>query len=151
MVALFLRKRSLLGRYLVVPFLVAAVALIGPAAVAQTLCPPDCDMHKPAPALPSCCENPVLEREPLEAAGHGTHSTPLPQPCCDGKLCLDSSASAPELTIALNLVECDIGAPARLSERAQSIRTASPIKRSFEPDIKGPPIPVFIRTCVFLI
>ena len=151
MVELFLRKGFLLGRYLVVSLLVAAVGLIGPAAIAQTLCPPDCDMHRPVPAVPACCESSVMEHEAMEIEGHGTHTTSLPQPCCEGKLCIDSSASVPELTIALTSVECDINVPASLDHQEHFIPSSPPVKLISELDIKGPPIPVYIRTCVFLI
>ena len=151
MIELFLRKRSRLGRYLVVPFLIIAVGLIGPAAFAHTFCPPDCEMHKPAPAPPSCCENTAMEHEAMDTSGHDTHSIPSSEPCCEGNLCIDSSASAPELTFALSSIESDINAPASLCDQARFIPSAWPVKRFSEPNIKGPPIPVYIRTCVFLI
>jgi hypothetical protein len=87
----------------------------------------------------------------METEGHGTHTTPSPEPCCEGKLCIDSSASAPELTIALSSIECDINVPASLRDQAHFIPSASPVKLFSELDVKGPPIPVYIRTCVFLI
>ena len=151
MFGLLLRIRSQPGRYFVVPFLIVALAFIGPAAIAQTLCPPDCAMHKPAPAPPSCCENSAMEHEAMETAGNTSHAVPAPEPCCEGKLCLDASASAPELTIALSSIESAINAPAAPYEQAHPRTSISPVGRSFERHIKGPPIPVYIRTCVFLI
>ena len=151
MFGLFLRIRSQPVRYLVVPFLVVAIALIGPAAIGQTFCPPDCDMHKPVPALPSCCEDSAIDHGAMQTAGNTTQAVPAPEPCCEGKLCLDASASAPELTIALSSIESDINAPAVPYEQAHYVTSISPVGLSFEPDIKGPPIPVYIRTCVFLI
>ena len=151
MCGLLLQIRSLPGRYLVVPFLVVAIALIGPAAIGQTFCSPDCDMHKPAPALPSCCEDSAIDHGPMQTAGKTTQAVPAPEPCCEGKLCLDASASAPELTIALSSIECDINAPTGLYEQAHFMESISSMRLAFEPDLKGPPIPVYIRTCVFLI
>ena len=147
----FFSKLSLLGRYFLIPLLVIAVGLLGPAAAAQMVCPADCDMHTPVPVLPSCCENPKMEHEAMGTAEHSPLSSPSPEPCCEGKLCIDSSAALPELTIALSNVECDISAPASLCGQAPPIQSFSPVKFSSKLDIKGPPIPVYIRTCVFLI
>jgi hypothetical protein len=151
MIDLFLRQRSLLGRYLVIPLLVAAVGLLGPAAAAQLACPPDCDMLEPVSSLPTCCEDSDVVHEPTITAQHSPHSSPSPEPCCEDKPCLDSSAVVPEVTIALSSIECEINAPASVRGQAPLIQSASPARFFSEPDVKGPPIPVYIRTCVYLI
>ena len=146
MVEHLLRNLPLLGRYSVILLLVVVVALLGPAAAAQTFCPPDCDMHKPAPAPPSCCESSAMDHQAMGTSGHGPLSSPSPEPCCEGNSCIDPSAVVPEFTLALSSIESDINASANRRDQMSYIQFAASVKVSFEPNLKGPPIPVYIRT-----
>jgi hypothetical protein len=108
-------------------------------------------MHKPVPSLPSCCDNPDKVHEAMGTAGHDARPGPLPEKCCDGRLCLDSAAPAPELTAAMSSIESGVNAPPDRRNQATFVLSTSSVKPYSELDIKGPPVPVYIRTCVFLI
>ena len=140
-----------LGRFLTVLILVAGMGLLGPASAAQIFCPQECAMHQPVQPQPSCCESPAMVPETMGTAGHGPQSNAAPHPCCEGKLCLDASSSAPDITATLNAVDSNYLITKILYYQADSRRSSSAAKLFLEQDVKGPPIPLYLRTCVFLI
>lgn len=140
-----------LGRFLTVLLLVAGMGLLGPASAAQIFCPQECEMHQPVQPVPSCCESPAMVPETIGTAGHGPQSNPATQACCEGDLCIDASSSAADFIAALTGIERDFLNSPILHYQAESTLSGPTAKLFLEQDVKGPPIPVYLRTCVFLI
>lgn len=140
-----------LGRSLTVLLLIAGMGMLGPASAAQIFCPPDCEMHQPAAATPSCCETPDMAHGASGSAGHGGPPDASPAACCGGELCVDASTSTPEFSAALPALESAGLTPPDLPYQAAALLSAVPVTSAFVANVKSPPIPIYLRTCAFLI
>lgn len=114
------------------------------------LCLSDCGMHQEVVSAPSCCEE-DLEHAVMGAVEEGTHSTPLPSTCCEGTLCFDAPAASTELAATINGLEPSVAPTHLLTHQSVTIPAAALTKFSSDPPISTPPIPIYIRTCVYLI
>ena len=150
MIGLFPKILPRLARQLMITTLAVCIAPLGAAGVGQMLCLPDCAMHQEVGSTPSCCER-DLEHAVMGAVADGSHSLPPPAPCCETTLCFDAPAASAEVAAALNSIEASIEAPPQLLHQAVPNPTASLAKFSSAPPTLSPPVPIYIRTCVYLI
>ena len=151
MIGRFHRTLSHLARPLTVLLLVVGVASLGTAGAGQTLCPPDCTMHQAAASSPSCCNGADMDHAVMAAISGSQHSHPSPSPCGAGKLCFDSPINNPEVAASVGGFETDAEPPLFLLYSAALSPAASPIKLSSDLPPPIAPVPIYLRTCVYLI
>lgn len=150
MIGLFHRILPRLARQLMITTLAVCIAPLGAAGVGQMICLSDCTMHKEAVSTPSCCEK-DLEHAVVGAVADGTHSLPPLAPCCESSLCFDAPAASAEVAATTNSPEASLEAPPLLLHQAVPNPTASLAKFSSDPPTLSPPVPIYIRTCAYLI
>ncbi len=151
MVGRFHRSLLLLARQFTVVLLVVGIATLGVAGAGQMLCQPDCDMHQEVIAIPSCCEGVDMDHADIVPTESGSPSSPYLGPCCEGKLCFDSPGDNPGVAAAVGGWETATELPPLflLSDAPELPLSANRFLSESPP--AGSPIPIYLRTCTFLI
>ena len=108
-------------------------------------------MHQAAGSSSSCCEAADMDHAAMAAGGECQHSRPSPSPCGEGKLCFDSPITTPKVAASAGGFEADAEPPLFLLYSAALNPAASPIKLSSDFHPPFTPIPIYLRTCVYLI
>ncbi len=151
MVGQFHKSLLPLARQFTVMLLVVGIATLGAAGAGQMLCLPDCAVHQEVIVTPSCCAGLGMDHAAMIPTESGTPSSPSPSPCCEGKLCFDSPVDNPGVAAAVGGWETATELPPLflLSEESGLALFGD----RFSPDSPPPgsPIPIYLRTCTFLI
>ncbi len=144
--------KKLLPRLFYIVAVAAAVAGPGTLSALQLVCEPGCPMHQvQAPAHP-CCESAGNVYHPQHQCPGGTHEQQTALPFgCDGQLCFDSSVDIREIA-ALSTGWDDSAPPVCPLQASPSLPLTNPPRQLSLPEIPpGPAVPIYLRTCVFLI
>ena len=148
-------------RLLYALILISGVA--GPAALiaAQLGCEPACSMHQAHQAYQieatpsSCCDVAGAVHQKIDSCHEISDKKQMaPSACCDDKLCFDSHIEI-EQTAALSSGSADPTDPVAAASKLP-VLTSIPSKfpcKQLSLDLISPekPIPIYLRTCVFLI
>ena len=130
--------------------LVLGVATLGMAGAWQTSCLPDCPMHQAAASSSPCCERADMDHPVMPSGESDNHSSPSPAPCCEGKLCFDAPVDDLLFAAAVSSEAATALPPVLLLSELTS-PAYSTGKYTFDYPPEGSPIPIFLRTCVYLI
>lgn len=151
MVGRFHKSLLSLARQLTLMLLVVGIATLGAAGAGQMLCLPDCAMHQEVSAVPSCCEGLDMDHAGMIPIESGFPSSTNPGPCCEGKLCFDSPIDNVGVAAAVGGCETATELPPLLVMSEAPELPLSSNRFLSESPPAGLPIPIYLRTCTFLI
>ena len=140
---------KLATRALTVFLVVLAIMGMTTAKAGVDNCDPGCVMHQPTHKQAACCN--VDESDHLEmVTSNSTEQSRSQLPCCDRKLCVDSSFETRETAFMVNTIEsADSGSQKISYSEAYSDPTyKKPISWNCFPQKT---VPVYVITCVYLI
>ncbi|MGI9537157.1 MAG: hypothetical protein ACR2PB_08795, partial [Desulfocapsaceae bacterium] len=102
-------------------------------------------------ATPSCCEGVDMDHADMVLTEAVTSSSLSPSSCCEDKLCFDSPVDNPEIAAAVGGCETEAEPPPLLVLSDEMGPSLSLNKFPSDPPSAASPIPIYIRTCTYLI
>jgi len=136
-------------------YIVAVAAVVtgpGTLSAVQLVCEPGCPMHQVQAPVHPCCESAGNVSHPQPPGPGGTHEQQAALPFgCDGQLCFDSSVDIQKIA-ALSSGWDDSAPPVCHLQALPPLPLTNPPRQLFLTETPpGPAVPIYLRTCVFLI
>jgi len=137
------------ARALTVLLVVVAIMGMATAKAGVDNCAPGCFMHQPAHKQAACCN--VDKSNHLEmVTSSSTDHSQSQLPCCERKLCVDSSFESRETAFMANTIDSAVSGLQKIcyTEASPVPAYKKPITQNRFPQKT---IPVYVITCVYLI